>query len=103
MVVRRLLFPLLAAMLVIQGFVGAVPHQHGTAPVDGQELQAPSPNDVVHRCLACSVHAPAVDYSVGFSVATGLAAAAAVATDHPTSLPLSIVATSSPRGPPMGV
>jgi len=97
---QRQLIPLLAALLVIQGLVGVLPHQHRSDPVGGQALQAPLSNDEAHCCLACSVHAPAVDRSTEFGVATGLAMAAAVAIDRGSSVAFSVFSASSPRGPP---
>jgi hypothetical protein len=96
---RRLL-PLLAAVLVIQGLVSVLPHQHRSVPVDGPALQLPSSNGAVHDCFACSIHAPAVDLSVEFRVATGLAAAPLVAFDRRSSVTFSVLSPSSPRGPP---
>jgi len=56
----RTLVPVLALVLVFQGTVAALPHDHGCAAGSaGDALVAPSAVEAHGGCLACSVHAPA--------------------------------------------
>jgi hypothetical protein len=57
----RTLIPVLALVLVFQGTVAALPHDHGCATAStGDALVAPSTVEAHGGCLACSPHAPAV-------------------------------------------
>jgi hypothetical protein len=56
----RTLIPVLALVLVFQGTVAALPHDHGCATGSaGDALVAPSTVEAHGSCLACSAHAPA--------------------------------------------
>jgi len=103
MAFRRRLIPLVVAVLVVQGLVAVVPHQHRTPPVDGQDARVPFSNAVVHDCFACSIHAPAVDLAAAFGVATGSAVAPLIAVGRGSRITLPVLSPSSPRGPPVVV
>jgi hypothetical protein len=58
--VIRVLIPVLSFVLVFQGTVAALPHDHGgSAASAGEALVAPSAVEAHGGCLACSAHAPA--------------------------------------------
>lgn len=107
MTVRCRLIPLLVAVLVIQGLVGAVPHTHrpemaaeGPAPDAVGAVAFNCVTDESHHCLACSVHAPVVEQAAEFGIATGLSSTISVAIDGESSEPLFLLTSASPRGPP---
>ena len=63
--VIRALFPVLGLILVFQGAVAVLPHDHGAAAASaGDALVAPSTAGAHGGCLACFAHSPAAVCSV---------------------------------------
>jgi len=107
MTTSRRLIPILAAVLVIQGLVGVLPHTHGhrgagseISGVDGSIVSALGVSGPPHDCLACSIHAPV------FESAANQRFVHAVEQASPTSVVqwsitiLALNQTANPRAPP---
>jgi hypothetical protein len=103
---RSRLIPLLVAVLVVQGLVGVVPHTHG---IGGHETEVPQADrflaphgfsEVTHDCLACSVHAPAVDSATDRGLIHRDETTAPSTVDRRSVSALSVNRTDNPRAPP---
>jgi hypothetical protein len=97
----RVLMPVLSLVLVFQGMVAALPHDHGGASASaGEALVAPSTVEAHGGCLACSAQAPAA-VSASASSAFDCADHRSVVTGgdgcDPTPAETSVF---DPRGPP---
>jgi hypothetical protein len=105
----RCLTFVLAAALVVQGLVAAIPHQHGptvlvVGPVegDGNAITAVVAVETPHRCLACSVHAPVVAPTPDFESLSGIGRSTPVSVHPQQSNRLLDCGVIPPRGPPRG-
>ena len=104
----RRLIPLLAAVLVIQGLVGVLPHTHeigGVGTEDGfsQAVGIVTPHgasDASHDCLACLVHAPDVESAADRGIVHGVVLAATAPVIRWSISILSNHKTANPRAPP---
>jgi len=96
---RNRLIPLLAAVLVIQSLAAALPHTHASV-VDDEAWRTASPIETAHHCLACSVQTPVVEPTAEVGGSASLTIAIQVSVGRGSSDVLSIVVSTSPRGPP---
>jgi hypothetical protein len=97
---HRVLIPLLAAVLVLQGMVAVAPHQHGPARPETPEINEFVPSQETHQCLACAVHVPLIEPATGsgfIPVTTVVSAATSVGPDDVT---VAEPSPFGPRGPP---
>jgi hypothetical protein len=78
-----------------------LPHHHVDATCDDPELKIVSTDGARHACLACSIHAPAMDLSEETSGDVGSTDASTATECAPPILGTPILGDASPRGPPV--
>ena len=100
MILGRKLTPVLVVFLLLRGGLAVLPHQHSHAETQGPELTVVSADGARHDCLACSIHAPAMEGSEGPSSDAGFTDVCSASVDAPPVLGAALVGDASPRGPP---
>ena len=100
MILGRRLIPVLVALLVLQGGLAVLPHQHGHAAANGPELTVDSTHGTAHDCLACSIHAPAMEGSEGSPTDAGFSNVVVASVYDPPIFGAAQRGNASPRGPP---
>lgn len=97
---RRVVIPLLAAALIVQGAVAMAPHQHGPANLVGSSVEHAGSSTGPHHCLACSIQSPAAAPTAGVVVTGSSATAALPMCGGPPLDAAAPVESTGPRGPP---